>query len=187
VTYGRLAYRCVWLKARWPAAFLCAMLANDSGYFDKGVYVEEAKRHGARLLPPCVNAGEPGFALVDATTIRVGLQEVRGLPGRTLEAILRERSAGGPFRSLDDFLRRVRPARDEAENLICTGALDALGCSRRELLWRLSVACSPRGQQQRAAAAAAGAGVARARRPPGGGAPPPPPPRPARRPRRAPR
>jgi DNA-directed DNA polymerase III PolC len=156
VTYGRLAYRCVWLKARWPAAFLCAMLANDSGYFDKGVYVEEAKRHGARLLPPCVNAGEPGFALVDATTIRVGLQEVRGLSERTLEAILGARRAGGPFRSLDEFLRRVRPARDEAENLICTGALDALGCSRRELLWRLSVACSPRGQQERAAAAAAG-------------------------------
>lgn len=61
VTYGRLAYRCVWLKARWPTAFLAAVLNNDAGYFDKGVYVEEAKRLGARFLPPCINTGELGF------------------------------------------------------------------------------------------------------------------------------
>ncbi|MEC7724511.1 MAG: DNA polymerase III subunit alpha, partial [Planctomycetota bacterium] len=41
VTYGRLAYRCVYLKARWPAAFLCAMLRNEAGYFAPGVYAEE--------------------------------------------------------------------------------------------------------------------------------------------------
>jgi DNA-directed DNA polymerase III PolC len=154
VTYGRLAYRCVWLKARWPTAFLAAVLNNDAGYFDKGVYVEEAKRLGARFLPPCINTGELGFSLLDATSIRVGLREVRGLSLRTQQAILSARRLGGPFRSFDDFLQRVRPQRDEAEHLICVGALDAVCRSRRELLWRLSVAYSPRMQQQRAAAAA---------------------------------
>jgi DNA polymerase-3 subunit alpha/error-prone DNA polymerase len=157
VTYGRLAYRCVWLKARWPAAFLCAVLSNDAGYFDPGVYVEEAKRLGVRFVPPCVQSGGAEFALDGPHAIRVGLRLVHGLSAATLQAILAARRAGGAFRSLDDFLQRVRPQRDETENLICVGALDALGMTRRELLWRLSVASSPRVQAQRAAAQAPGA------------------------------
>jgi DNA-directed DNA polymerase III PolC len=159
VTYGRLAYRCVWLKARWPAAFLAALLQNDAGYFAPGVYAEEAKRLGAVLLAPCVDAGAAGYELVDAHTIRVGLGVVRGLSERTVQAILTARAAGGAFRSLPDFLARVRPSRDEAENLILCGALDGLRLPRPELLWRLQVASTRQGQQaaQKLAAAARGA------------------------------
>ncbi|MCB9884900.1 MAG: DNA polymerase III subunit alpha [Planctomycetes bacterium] len=146
VTYGRLAYRCVYLKSRWPAAFLAAMLRNEAGYFAPGVYAEEAKRLGAELLAPCVQNGDVEYELVAPTAIRVGLQVVRGLGERTVQAILSARRAGGAFRSLDDFLARVRPARDEAENLILAGALDAFGVTRPELLWRLQVAMTPKGQ-----------------------------------------
>lgn len=155
VTYGRLAYRCVYLKARWPAVFLAAMLDNDAGYYDKGVYVEEAKRLGARMLPPCINTGAARFTLTALDTIRVGLGEVRGLSDATLQRLLQARSAGGPFRSLDDFLARVAPARDEAENLILCGACDCLQVSRPELLWRLQVASQPRQVRQRQQPAAA--------------------------------
>ncbi|MCB9879594.1 MAG: DNA polymerase III subunit alpha [Planctomycetes bacterium] len=163
VTYGRLAYRCVWLKARWPAAFLCAMLRNDAGYFAPGVYAEEAKRLGAELLAPCVQQGQPEHELVGASAIRVGLATVRGTGERTVAAILTAREAGGPFRSLPDFLQRVRPSRDEAESLIKVGALDALGVTRPELLWRLSVATTPRAQKaaERAASTGSANGAAR--------------------------
>lgn len=159
VTYGRLAFRCVFLKSRWPAAFLAAVLKNDAGYFAPGVYAEEAKRLGATLLGPCVNTGAADYELVAPTTIRVGLSIVRGLGERTVQAILTARAAGGPFRSLPDFLARVRPARDEAEHLILAGALDCLGTTRPELLWRLQVATTRQGQvvAQRTAAAAHGA------------------------------
>ncbi|MBX3463054.1 MAG: DNA polymerase III subunit alpha [Planctomycetes bacterium] len=156
VTYGRLAYRCVWLKARWPVAFLAALLQNDAGYFAPGVYAEEAKRLGATLLPPCVDAAGTGPTLVDARTIRIGLGAVRGLSATTVQAILTARAAGGAFRSLPDFLARVRPARDEVENLILVGAFDRLGTTRPELLWRLQVATTRQGQQ-----------AARRRQPPG--------------------
>ena len=78
VTYGRLAYRCVYLKAHWPVAFLCAVLDNEAGYFDTGVYVEECKRLGGRMLPPCVQHGDDRFALVFADTIRVGARDDAG-------------------------------------------------------------------------------------------------------------
>ena len=147
VSYGRLAYRCVWLKARWPVAFLGALLKNDAGYFAPGVYAEECKRLGGRLLPPCVQEGAAEHELVGPDTLRVGLSTVHGLSERTVQAIAVARRAGGAFRSLPDFLARVRPSRDEAENLILCGALDALGPSRPELLWRLQVASTPKGQQ----------------------------------------
>lgn len=146
VTYGRLAYRCVYLKARWPAAFLAAVLRNEAGYFAPGVYAEEAKRLGATLLPPCVQTGGAEYELVGPTTIRVGLRVVHGLGERTVATLLAARRAGGPFRSLEDLLARVRPARDELENLIRAGACDAFGVARPELLWRLQVASTAQGQ-----------------------------------------
>ena len=155
VTYGRLAYRCVYLKSRWPAAFLCAMLRNEAGYFAPGVYAEEAKRLGATLLAPCVNAGGLEYEMPGHDRIRVGLQVVHGLSAATCERILGARDAGGPFRSFRDFLQRVRPARDEAENLILAGACDCFATARPELLWRLQVASTRRGR--RASARSVGA------------------------------
>ncbi|MEY4673682.1 MAG: hypothetical protein RL148_1466 [Planctomycetota bacterium] len=143
VTYGRIAWRCIWLKSRWPVAFLAAVLENEAGYYEQGVYVEELKRHGGRMLPACVQHGGLGFELVDVRTVRAGLRAVRGLSDRTAQAVLAARRSGGAFRSVEDFLRRVAPARDEAENLVLGGALDAFGHTRPELLWRLQVASRP--------------------------------------------
>ena len=159
VTYGRLAFRCVFLKARWPTAFLAALLQNDAGYFAPGVYAEEAKRLGASLRAPCVQVGGPEHELLDLHTIRIGLSHVHGLQARTVAAIAVARSCGGAFRSFEDFLQRVRPARDEAEALILVGACTAFGASRPELLWRLQVASSKHGQlvAQRTVEAARGA------------------------------
>jgi DNA-directed DNA polymerase III PolC len=147
VTYGRLAYRCVYLKSRWPAAFLAAMLRNEAGYFAQGVYAEEAKRLGATLRAPCVQEGEAEHELLSPTVIRIGLTSVYGVGARTVGAILTARKAGGSFRSLPDFLLRTRAMRHEAENLITVGACDSFGMTRPELLWRLQVAMTKKAQK----------------------------------------
>jgi DNA-directed DNA polymerase III PolC len=159
VTYGRLAWRCVWLKARWPAAFLAAVLRNDAGYFAPGVYAEEAKRLGATLQAPCVQIGAAEHELVGPSTIRLGLRTVHGLTERTVQAILTARACGGAFRSFEDFLARVRPARDEAEALVRVGACEALGGTRPGQLWRLQVASRQQGQRAAARTALAGRGA----------------------------
>ncbi|MCC6670360.1 MAG: DNA polymerase III subunit alpha [Planctomycetes bacterium] len=146
VTYGRIAYRCVYLKAHRPAAFLAAMLSNDAGYYDKGVYVEEAKRWGIRLRAPHVNHSERAFTIEPdpgsrgGFAIRVGLMEVRHLPAPRQEQIVAARRAGGPFVRLADVVARVPLHREELENLILCGAADGLGANRPELLWRARVA-----------------------------------------------
>jgi DNA polymerase III alpha subunit len=53
----------------------------------------------------------------------MGLDQVRELTRRTQKRILAER----PFTSLNDFLTRVDPRSQEAENLIRVGAFDGIG------------------------------------------------------------
>jgi DNA polymerase III alpha subunit len=139
VTYGLIAFEAAYLKAHFPAELMAAVIANGGGFYGSGVYVEEARRLGVRILPPGVNhsvldcrserAGERG-------AIRPGLGQVAGLSQGTIEAILRER-AKRPFLSLADFLQRVEPAAGEAEALVLCGAFDFTDLARPELLWRL--------------------------------------------------
>jgi DNA-directed DNA polymerase III PolC len=68
-----------------------------------------------------------------SSAVRVGLSRVRGLAQATAERIVAAR-AERPFRSLSDFLDRVRPMLPEVESLILAGALDQTGRSRPSLM-----------------------------------------------------
>ena len=55
VTYGYISYQAAYLKAHYPAEFLCAVMANQGGFYETREYLEEARRWGVRILPPDVN------------------------------------------------------------------------------------------------------------------------------------
>lgn len=59
-TYGRIAWQELWLKARWPAEYLAAVLRNQGGFYPARAYVEEARRLGCRVELPCVNRSDVG-------------------------------------------------------------------------------------------------------------------------------
>jgi len=147
VTYGRIAYRTVWLKAHHPAVFLTAFLNSQTGYYDTRVYVEEARRLGVAILPPDVNKSGEGFSVERGTGgaagIRVGLERVKGLSESTRQTLLAERARGGAYLSLPDFLERSGARADECERLILAGALDAFDRTRPEMLLRLRLLQSP--------------------------------------------
>jgi error-prone DNA polymerase len=70
--------------------------------------------------------------------MRIGFNYVRDLGEDGRAAIVAERELGGPFKSFDDFLNRLRggPIGPRAvRNLVMVGAFDPLGRPRRELLW----------------------------------------------------
>ncbi len=54
VTYGAISYQAAYLKAHYPAEFLCAVMANQGGFYETREYLEEARRWGVRILPPDV-------------------------------------------------------------------------------------------------------------------------------------
>jgi DNA-directed DNA polymerase III PolC len=130
--YAVEAFQGAYLKSRYPAEFLAAVLGNHRGFYAPIVYVLEALRCGARFLPPDVNLSEARF-LAHGNSIRLPVAQVKGVTRDTAERILAER----PFRDAGDFHRRVRPAHAEWVSLLKVGALASLGEPDVRLFWRL--------------------------------------------------
>ncbi len=148
-TYADVAYRMAYLKTHHPAEFLAAMCSAGAGFYHVSAYVEEAKRWGIAVRLPSVNYSRMAYTAETGANgkraLRVGLMQIKGLRIETITAIVRAREQAGPFRSLEDFLRRVAVERDEIESLIKCGAFDDLGNStdhashkttRPEMLWQ---------------------------------------------------
>lgn len=145
-----IAIRQAYLKARWPVHYLVAVLNTGMGYYPPRVYLEDARHFGARLLGPCVQRSEVGFAVAGPDMaferqgwhaaglscgwlVRVGLGGVPELSHRGAEAIVKARRQGGPFASVADCMRRVALPSDAWTALAQVGALDAFGLSRAQL------------------------------------------------------
>jgi DNA polymerase-3 subunit alpha len=155
--YALVAYQTAWLKAHHPAEFMAATLSSDMEKTDKVVgFLEDAHAGGLRVRPPDVNASTYMFAAIDARTIRYGLGAIKGVGRGACEAIVAARAAGGRFRDLGDFCRRVDPGKLNKrvlEALILAGAMDALAPHRAILMAQLPEAVKAAEQQQRDRAA----------------------------------
>lgn len=125
-SYAQVGWRGAWCKTHFPAEFMAAVLANWGGYYSQRVYLSEARRLGLSVRSPHVDHAGEQFSVCypgGQPVLYMGLDQVRGLTHRTIQRILRLR----PFHSLDDFLARVDPRRQEAEALARCGALEGLG------------------------------------------------------------
>jgi DNA polymerase III alpha subunit len=131
--YGVEAYQSAWLKRNYPAEFMAAVLSNGKGFYDPLVYVLESYRLGLKFLPPSVNEPGPAFA-VHGHAIRVPLLRASGVTERAGQRLLAERGRG-PFTSLADFYRRVKPLPDELETMIRAGGFDEFGEPRTRQFW----------------------------------------------------
>ncbi len=141
--YADVSYRSAYLKAHWPAEFLCARLADAGGFHHQAIYIAEARRLGIPVRPPHVNMSGSRFTLTYEAddehaqarhpVLWMGLGQVRGLQRTTIAAI-REGRETGPFSSPADFMRRVPVSMKELPALIQGGALDGLAPSRQATL-----------------------------------------------------
>jgi DNA polymerase-3 subunit alpha/error-prone DNA polymerase len=137
-SYARVSFQAAYLKVHYPAEFIAAVISNQGGFYGTFAYVSEARRMGLTVLPPDINLSEIHWT-GQGEAVRTGLLSVKGLGADTRERVVVRRRQG-PYNSLADFLRRVRPDEDEARSLINCGALDALnsGGNRASLLWELA-------------------------------------------------
>ncbi|MBN1129743.1 MAG: hypothetical protein JXA71_12190, partial [Chitinispirillaceae bacterium] len=135
-SYARLSFKCAYLKAHYPAQFFAAVLSNEHGFYSRDVYLDEARRCGIRVLSMDVNASGVHYC-GKHQWLRPGFMHVRGVRRAALEALVEERGRHGPFRNLDDVLRRAALQRRELEHLVLVGAFDGFGMTQPELLYRL--------------------------------------------------
>lgn len=137
--YALVAYQTAYLKTKYPAEFMTALLNAESSDLDRvAVIINEAKRMGIEILPPSVNESLEDFTLIknNGPKIRFGLSAIKNLSANAIESIIRERIINGEFSSIPDFIERV-PAKDlnkkSLEALIKCGAFDAFN-ERKKLL-----------------------------------------------------
>ena len=139
--YALIAYQTAWLKANHPVEFVASSMNLDIGEVEKiaawHAFAQEAR---IRIKAPDVNRSWARFTVERdgrGKTVRWGLAAIRGLGVEAMEQLISERKARGPFRNLDDLVRRTvafKLSRKVFESLVRSGALDGFGESRAGLL-----------------------------------------------------
>ena len=152
VSYGRVAYITAYLKAHFPEIYLSAVLTSEQGDTEKvAETINECKRIGIPVLPPDVNESFSQFTVVKENKniissstnlednirpiyrIRFGLVTIKNFGQGISTAIIDERKKSGKYKSLADFLDRVKDRnlnKKSLESLIKAGAMDCFGIDR---------------------------------------------------------
>ena len=139
VCYAWVAYQTGYMKAHYPAEFMCAQISSEIGNFDKlPGFVAEAQEMGLELKLPDVNESGARFVPTkDFKGIRYGLGGIKGVGEMAAEAIVAERRANGPYTCFMDFCMRLAGSgavnKRVLENLTRTGAFSTLEPNRAKL------------------------------------------------------
>ncbi len=139
--YAYLGYLTAYLKANHGAAFMAANLSCVMDFTDKVQQLfDDAKANRLTVLAPDINTGGYRFMPMDRKTIQYGLGAVKGTGHSAIESIVSARAAGGAFKDLLDFVKRVdrhTVNRRAMEALIKAGAFDSIESNRAALLTSL--------------------------------------------------
>ncbi len=139
VCYAWIAYQTGYLKAHYPAEFMCAQISSEIGNFDKlPGFVAEAQAIDLELKLPDVNESGARFVPTpDAKGIRYGLGGIKGVGELAADAIVAEREKNGPYTGFMDFCMRLAGSnavnKRVLENLTRTGAFSTLESNRAKL------------------------------------------------------
>ncbi len=133
-SYAVVAYQTAYMKANFPVEFMTAVMTAEADDTEKiAAAVAECRKMGIKILPPNINHSEVGFTIekVDGhDAIRFGLSAIKNVGSAAINEIIESRNRLGPFKSLEDFCRRVNLRivnRKTLESLIKAGAMDVFG------------------------------------------------------------
>jgi error-prone DNA polymerase len=145
-SFALLAYASSWLKRHEPACFLAALLnSQPMGFYAPSQLVQDARRHGVRVLPIAVTASDWDCTLEEPLApvhgvqlpqpaVRLGLRLVAGLRQDAARRLVHARH-DGPFASTEDLALRARLDRQDLQALAAADALRALSGHRRQQMW----------------------------------------------------
>jgi error-prone DNA polymerase len=141
-SFALLAYVSAWLKCHEPEAFLCGLLnSQPMGFYLPAQLVQDAQRHGVKVLPVDVNTSEEEAVLVlhDAgrPVARLGFNSIKGLGREVARRIVVARTQC----LFQDALDLAGRAALNAKDMRCLAAADALSTltgHRRQAAWQVS-------------------------------------------------
>lgn len=142
-SYGKVAYQTAYMKAHYPVEYMAAILTAESGDVEKiAEIIEECKHMKIPVLPPHINESFGGFTCLSSKTglnvdkenksekIRFGFYTIKNLGTDISDSIIAERKLNGKFKSISDFLDRVKHKnlnKKSMEALIKSGCMDEWG------------------------------------------------------------
>ena len=142
-SYGKVAYQTAYMKANYPVEYMASILTAESGDVEQiGTIINERKNMKISVLPPHINESYGGFTCLPGkpnTTInednksekiRFGFYTIKNLGTDISDAIIAERKERGKFKSIADFLERIKHKnlnKKSMEALIKSGSMDDWG------------------------------------------------------------
>ena len=137
-SFALLVYASTWLKVHHPAEFAAALLnSQPMGFYTPSTILQDAERHGVRVLPVCVNRSEWNCTIDrsdGSAAIRVGLRYIKGMRADVGARIVATR-VNQVYDSVADAENRASLDKRALELLAEAGAFRAFGIDVREALW----------------------------------------------------
>jgi error-prone DNA polymerase len=143
--FGLLAYQSAWLRVHYGPEYLCSLLDEQPmGFYPPDALIHEAQRRKITVVPPDVAVSEVECTVQDDGAIRIGLGYVKGVRPDEAAALVAERERHGPWKDLEDLVRRTSGGTTSLEALAWSGACDEIvgedvpeARRRRAALWRV--------------------------------------------------
>jgi len=151
-SFAQLAYASSWLKCHEPACFLAALLNSlPMGFYTASQLVQDARRHGVRVLPIDVTRSHHNCTLEDPAehllpakglprpqqpqpAVRLGLCLVGSLGKSAADRLVLAR-ATSPFTTTEDLALRAQLSQQDVQALAAADALASLSGHRRQQMW----------------------------------------------------
>jgi len=134
--YALIAYWTAYLKCHHPLEFMAASMTLDLGNTDKlAIFKQDLDRANIDLFIPDINASEVIFK-VENKGIRYALAALKGVGEQAMENLITERTANGPFTSMEDYATRLDPKsmnKRQLEKMAYAGAFDSLNENRNQI------------------------------------------------------
>ncbi|MDN3679735.1 error-prone DNA polymerase [Vibrio tapetis subsp. quintayensis] len=136
-SFAVLAYTSAWLKYYYPEAFYTALLnSHPMGFYSCSQLVQDAKRHGIRILPICVNQSQYDHLVINDNgdfLIRLGFRLIKGFSFDGAKILVQKRPVSGYRHSGE--LKNAGLSRRDIELLASADALKVLAGDRFSARW----------------------------------------------------
>lgn len=135
-SYAVESYQSLYLKCYFPLEFMVAAVNNGGGFYSVETYLQEIKKCGGTVHPPCINKSDHP-TVIEGKEVYLGLGYIKELETKTIRQIIENRQFFGTFASLSDFMDRVDISLDQLTLLIKIKAFRSCssGKNKYHLLW----------------------------------------------------
>jgi len=137
-SFALIVYTSSWLKSHHPAAFAAGLInSQPMGFYHPSQIIQDAERHGVRVLPVDVNYSKWDCTLESSTArpkLRLGMRLVQGLRQEEAEKLAQP---GRATASLRELWKESGVKASSLRKLARADAFRSLGLNRQQALWQL--------------------------------------------------